>query len=133
MIARLAVLVALGGVAVGLEQSYPVELQVWLADIRWPVLHGAWMSLIQLSYAMFLVSFGVLIWQYTEKPRPLHAAQIVGLLGLLWALPKTFILPFTLNILCSRDADDCRCRRSRGLSDGLPRRAYRAARASGAQ
>ncbi|KPW40639.1 GGDEF domain-containing protein [Pseudomonas coronafaciens pv. atropurpurea] len=102
MVARLAVMVALGGVAVGLEQSYPVELQAWLADIRWPALHGSWMSLIQLSYAMFLMSFAVLIWQYLEKPRPLHAAQIVGLLGLFWALPKTFILPFTLNILCSQ-------------------------------
>ncbi|AHF69888.1 GGDEF domain-containing protein [Pseudomonas cichorii] len=102
LVARIAVLVAVGGVAFGLEQSYPVAVQTWLADIRWPALHGSWMSLIQLSYAMFLGSFGLLIWQYLEKPRPLHAAQIVGLLGLFWALPKTFILPFTLNILCSQ-------------------------------
>lgn len=102
LVARLAVLAAVAGVALGLEQSYPVELQAWLADIRWPALHGAWMTLVQLSYAMFFVSFVVLIWQYLEKPRPLHAAQLVGLIGLFWALPKTFILPFTLNIMCSQ-------------------------------
>ena len=28
----------------------------WLAEIRWPVLHGSWMSLIQLSYPMFSVN-----------------------------------------------------------------------------
>ncbi|MBX8485989.1 diguanylate cyclase [Pseudomonas cichorii] len=102
LVARIAVLLAVCSVAFGLEQSYPVAVQTWLADIRWPALHGSWMSLIQLSYAMFLGSFGLLIWQYLEKPRPLHAAQIVGLLGLFWALPKTFILPFTLNIMCSQ-------------------------------
>lgn len=102
MIARAAVLLAVGCVALGLEQSYPEAVRVWLADIRWPALHGSWMSLIQLSYAMFLVAFGLLIAQYVRKPRPLHAAQLVGLLGLFWALPKTFILPFTLNILCSQ-------------------------------
>jgi diguanylate cyclase (GGDEF)-like protein len=102
MVARAAVLLAVGGVALGLEQSYPDALLAWLADIRWPALHGSWMSLIQLSYAMFLLAFGLLIAQYVQKPRPLHAAQLVGLLGLFWALPKTFILPFTLNILCSQ-------------------------------
>lgn len=102
LIARLAVLAAVGGVALGLEQSYPVQVQGWLADIRWPALHGSWMTLVQLSYAMFFLSFVVLVWQYLEKPRPLHAAQLVGLIGLFWALPKTFILPFTLNIICSQ-------------------------------
>lgn len=102
MVARAAVLLAVGGVALGLEQSYPQAVLAWLADIRWPALHGSWMSLIQLSYAMFLLAFGLLITQYVQKPRPLHAAQLVGLLGLFWALPKTFILPFTLNILCSQ-------------------------------
>jgi diguanylate cyclase (GGDEF)-like protein len=102
MIARLAVLIAVGAVALGLEQSYPVAVQSWLAEIRWPALHGAWMSLIQLSYVTFLIAFGLLIMQYLNKPRPLHAAQLVGLLGLFWALPKTFILPFTLNIMCSQ-------------------------------
>ncbi|WP_341961504.1 GGDEF domain-containing protein [Pseudomonas sp. RC10] len=102
LVARLAVLVAVGSVALGLEQSFPESLLAWLADIRWPALHGEWMSLIQLSYVTFLIAFGVLITQYIRKPRPLHAAQLVGLLGLFWALPKTFILPFTLNIMCSQ-------------------------------
>jgi diguanylate cyclase (GGDEF)-like protein len=102
MIARLAVLVAVGAIALGLEQSYPDTVLRWLAEIRWPALHGAWMSLIQLSYLMFLITFSLLIVQYVRKPRPLHAAQLVGLIGLFWALPKTFILPFTLNILCSQ-------------------------------
>ena len=102
MIARLAVLVAVGAVALGLEQSYPDTVLRWLAEIRWPALHGAWMSLIQLSYLMFLITFSLLVVQYVRKPRPLHAAQLVGLIGLFWALPKTFILPFTLNILCSQ-------------------------------
>ena len=102
LIARLAVLLAVGGVALGLEQSYPQALQASLAEIRWPVLHGAWMSLIQLSYVAFILAFGLLVAQYVRKPRPLHAAQLVGLIGLFWALPKTFILPFTLNILCSQ-------------------------------
>jgi GGDEF domain-containing protein len=102
LIARLAVLLAVGSVALGLEQSYPQALQASLAEIRWPALHGAWMSLIQLSYVAFLLAFGLLVAQYVRKPRPLHAAQLVGLIGLFWALPKTFILPFTLNILCSQ-------------------------------
>jgi diguanylate cyclase (GGDEF)-like protein len=102
LVARLAVLLAVGSVALGLEQSYPQALQAFLAEIRWPALHGAWMSLIQLSYVAFLLAFGLLVAQYVRKPRPLHAAQLVGLIGLFWALPKTFILPFTLNILCSQ-------------------------------
>ncbi|HEY0287256.1 MAG TPA: GGDEF domain-containing protein [Pseudomonas sp.] len=102
LVARLAVLVAVGSVALGLEQSFPQEVLAWLADIRWPALHGEWMSLIQLSYVAFIISFVLLIIQYLRKPRPLHAAQLVGLLGLFWALPKTFILPFTLNIMCSQ-------------------------------
>ncbi|MCD5974585.1 MULTISPECIES: sensor domain-containing diguanylate cyclase [Pseudomonas] len=102
LIARLAVLVAVGAVALGLEQSYPAALLASLAEIRWPALHGSWMSLIQLSYLSFLIAFGLLIAQYVRKPRPLHAAQLIGLVGLFWALPKTFILPFTLNIMCSQ-------------------------------
>ena len=102
MVARFAVLQAVGSVALGLEQSYPQALLMWLAEIRWPALHGAWMSLIQLSYPVFIAMFVLLSWQYWRKPRPLHAAQLVGLLGLFWMLPKTFILPFTLNIMCSQ-------------------------------
>lgn len=102
MVARFAVLLAFGSVALGLEQSYPQALLMWLSEIRWPALHGAWMSLIQLSYPVFIASFLLLAWQYWRNPRPLHAAQLVGLLGLFWMLPKTFILPFTLNIMCSQ-------------------------------
>ncbi|CAI8731058.1 GGDEF domain-containing protein [Pseudomonas sp. MG-9] len=102
MVARFAVLLAFGSVALGLEQSYPQALLMWLSEIRWPALHGAWMSLIQMSYPVFLSAFLLLAWQYWRSPRPLHAAQLVGLLGLFWMLPKTFILPFTLNIMCSQ-------------------------------
>lgn len=102
MVARFAVLLAFGSVALGLEQSYPQALLNWLAEIRWPALHGSWMSLIQLSYPVFLAAFMLLAIQYWRSPRPLHAAQLVGLLGLFWMLPKTFILPFTLNIMCSQ-------------------------------
>jgi GGDEF domain-containing protein len=102
MVARFAVLLAFGSVALGLEQSYPHALLIWLSEIRWPALHGAWMSLIQLSYPVFISAFLLLAWQYWRNPRPLHAAQLVGLLGVFWMLPKTFILPFTLNIMCSQ-------------------------------
>lgn len=102
MVARFAVLLAVGSVALGLEQSYPEALLDWLAEIRWPALHGAWMSLIQLSYPVFLAAFMLLTVQYWRNPRPLHAAQLIGLLGLFWMLPMTFILPFTLNIMCSQ-------------------------------
>lgn len=102
LLARLAVMLALGSVALGFEQSFPQGLLAWLADIRWPSLHWPWMNLIQMSYPMFFIGLGVLIALYLRKPRPLHAALIVGLLGLFWMLPKTFILPFTLNIMCSQ-------------------------------
>ncbi|WP_407314584.1 GGDEF domain-containing protein [Pseudomonas sp. nanlin1] len=102
LVARFAVLLAVGSVALGLEQSFPQALLEWLAEIRWPALHGRWMSLIQLAYPVFAGAFGLLIWQYVRQPRPLHAAQVVGALGLFWMLPQTFILPFTLNIMCSQ-------------------------------
>ena len=102
LVARFAVLLAVGSVALGLEQSYPQVLLNWLAEIRWPALHGSWMSLIQLSYPVFFIGFVLLGGQYWRNPRPLHAAQLVGLLGLFWMLPQTFILPFTLNIMCSQ-------------------------------
>ncbi|MBT2297086.1 GGDEF domain-containing protein [Pseudomonas fluorescens] len=102
MVARFAVLLIFGSVALALEQSFPQALLLWLSEIRWPALHGAWMSLIQLSYPVFIAAFLLLAWQYWRHPRPLHAAQLVGLLGVFWMLPKTFILPFTLNIMCSQ-------------------------------
>jgi GGDEF domain-containing protein len=102
MVARFAVLLVFGSVALSLEQSYPQVLLAWLAEIRWPVWHGSWLSLIQLSYPVFFAAFVLLGVQYWRNPRPLHAAQLVGLLGLFWMLPKTFILPFTLNVMCSQ-------------------------------
>jgi hypothetical protein len=38
MVARFAVLLAVGSVALGLEQSYPQALLIWLSEIRWPAL-----------------------------------------------------------------------------------------------
>ena len=102
LVARGAVLFAIGSVAVALEQSYPEALLTWLAEIRWPTLHGQWMSLIQMVYPLFLGVFILLVVQYLRAPRPLHAAQVMGLLGIFWMLPQTFILPFTLNIMCSQ-------------------------------
>ncbi|WP_085676260.1 MULTISPECIES: diguanylate cyclase [unclassified Pseudomonas] len=102
LLARFAVLFAVGSVAVALEQSFPEALLSWLAEIRWPSLHGQWMSLIQMVYPVFLVVFALLVVQYLREPRPLHAAQLIGLVGIFWMLPKTFILPFTLNIMCSQ-------------------------------
>ncbi|WEK30677.1 MAG: GGDEF domain-containing protein [Candidatus Pseudomonas phytovorans] len=102
MVARGAVLFAVGSVAVALEQSYPEALLSWLAEIRWPALHGQWMSLIQMVYPLFMGVFILLVVQYLRAPRPLHAALITGLLGIFWMLPQTFILPFTLNIMCSQ-------------------------------
>lgn len=102
LVARGAVLFAVGSVAVALEQSYPEALLTWLAEIRWPTLHGQWMSLIQMAYPLFLAVFMLLVVQYLHAPRPLHAALITGLLGIFWMLPQTFILPFTLNIMCSQ-------------------------------
>ena len=101
-VARCAVLLAVGSVALALEQSFPQALLGWLAEIRWPMLHGAWMSLIQLAYPVFLLAFILLVVQYLREPRPLHAAQVIGLMGIFWMLPQTFILPFTLNIMCSQ-------------------------------
>ncbi len=102
LVARGAVLFAVASVAVALEQSYPEALLTWLAEIRWPALHGQWMSLIQMVYPLFLGVFILLVVQYLRAPRPLHAAQLMGLLGIFWMLPQTFILPFTLNIMCSQ-------------------------------
>ncbi|EPJ8758795.1 diguanylate cyclase [Pseudomonas putida] len=102
MVAPGAVLFAVGSVAVALEKSYPEALLTWLAEIRWPTLHGQWMSLIQMVYPLFLGVFILLVVQYLRAPRPLHAALITGLLGIFWMLPQTFILPFTLNIMCSQ-------------------------------
>lgn len=101
MLARGLVLLAVSAVAFGLARRYPQGIAEWLAQIHWPALHGAWMNLAQLVYLAFLLAFITLSMQYLRKPRPLHAAQLVGLCGLLWMLPQVFILTNALQVMIS--------------------------------
>lgn len=101
MLARALVLLAVSAVAFGLARRYPQGIADWLAQIHWPSLHGAWMNLAQLVYLAFLLAFIALSVQYLRKPRPLHAAQWVGLCGLLWMLPQVFILANALQVMIS--------------------------------
>lgn len=101
MFARALILLAVSAVAFGLARRYPQGIADWLAKIHWPSLHGAWMSLAQLVYVAFLVAFIVLLVQYLRRPRPLHAAQLMGLCGLLWMLPQVFILANALQVMIS--------------------------------
>ncbi|MCY1284159.1 diguanylate cyclase (GGDEF) domain protein [compost metagenome] len=102
LVARSAVLLAAGGVGLGLVQRFPQALLDGLTGIRWEALQAGWMSLTQLSYGLFLLAGALFVWQYLRQPRPLHAALLVGLGGLLWVLPKTFHLPMALNIVSSQ-------------------------------
>ena len=101
LLARGAVLLAVGAVATALAQRYPEALAQWLAQVHWPALHGEWMSLMQLAYPVFFIGEALLLLQYLRVPRPLHAAQLVGLLGVFWMLPNTFILPHALQVMSS--------------------------------
>lgn len=101
MLARALVLLAVSTVAFALGRRYPQGIADWLAQIHWPALHGAWMSLAQLTYLVFLVAFVALLVQYLRRPRPLHAAQLVGLVGLLWMLPQVFIMAHALQVMSS--------------------------------
>lgn len=101
MLARALVLLAVSAVAFALGRRYPQGIADWLAQIHWPTLHAAWMSLAQLSYLVFLVAFVALLVQYLRRPRPLHAAQLVGLVGLLWMLPQVFIMAHALQVMSS--------------------------------
>ncbi|WP_417312182.1 GGDEF domain-containing protein [Ectopseudomonas khazarica] len=101
MLARALVLLAVSAVAFALGRRYPQGIAGWLAQIHWPALHGAWMSLAQLTYLVFLVAFVALLVQYLRRPRPLHAAQLVGLVGLLWMLPQVFIMAHALQVISS--------------------------------
>ncbi|MFI8981965.1 GGDEF domain-containing protein [Ectopseudomonas khazarica] len=101
MLARALVLLAVSAVAFALGRRYPQGIADWLAQIHWPALHGAWMSLAQLTYLVFLVAFVALLVQYLRRPRPLHAAQLVGLVGLLWMLPQVFIMVHALQVMSS--------------------------------
>ena len=96
LVARAAVLLAVGGVAAALARRYPHGLEQWVSGIRWPSLHAEWMSLVQLAYPVFLVVIIALLIQYLRTPRPVHAVQLVGALALLWMLPNTFIQPLSL-------------------------------------
>lgn len=101
MLARALVLLAVSAVVFALGRRYPQGIADWLAQIHWPALHGAWMSLAQLTYLVFLVAFVALLVQYLRRPRPLHAAQLVGLAGLLWMLPQVFIMAHALQVMSS--------------------------------
>lgn len=101
LLARSVVLLIVAAVATALAQRFPQGLAELLSDVYWPSLHGRWMSLAQLSYFGFVLAFIALVAAYVRQPRPLHAAQLVGLLGLLWMLPKVFILPHALTVMTS--------------------------------
>lgn len=101
MLARGLVLLAVSAVAFGLARRYPQGIAEWLAQIHWPALHGAWMSLAQLGYLLFALACIAMSVQYLRRPRPLHAAQVVGLFGLLWMLPQVFILANALQVMIS--------------------------------
>ena len=99
--ARALVLLAVCAVALGLARRYPQGIADWLTQVHWPGLYGAWMSLAQLTYLVFLIAFIALLVQYLRRPRPLHAAQLGGLVGLLWMLPQVFILAHALQVMSS--------------------------------
>lgn len=100
--ARLAVLFVVCVVAVALARRYPEALLDWLTEVRWPSLHVEWLSLVQLVYPLFLLAFVVLVIQYVRRPRPIHAAQFIALVGLLLMLPQVFSRPGALNVLSSQ-------------------------------
>jgi diguanylate cyclase (GGDEF)-like protein len=102
LIARAAVMLAIGAVAAGLMQRFPDALLQWLSQVRWPALQFEWMVLVQLAYPVLLIGLILLVVQYLRMPRPLHAAQLVGLCGVCWMLPNTFILPHVLNVMSSQ-------------------------------
>lgn len=102
LVARAAVMLAIGAVAAGLMQRFPGALLQWLSQVRWPALQVEWMVLVQVAYPVLLIGLILLVVQYLRTPRPLHAAQLVGLCGVCWMLPNTFILPHALNVMSSQ-------------------------------
>ncbi|MBF7728509.1 GGDEF domain-containing protein [Pseudomonas sp. N040] len=101
LLARAAVLLLVIGVAVALANRFPQGVQAWLTEIRWPALHASWMRLIQLAYPLFLAVLLLLAIQYVHRPRPLHAALLLGLAGLFWMLPEVFIRAHALHVMSS--------------------------------
>lgn len=101
LVARAAVLLALGSTVLAVARRYPQGLQEWLAGLQWPLWHASWMSLIQPAYPLFLLAAVLLLVQYLRQPRPVHAALLLGLGGMLWMLPNTFLLPHALQVMSS--------------------------------
>ncbi|MDH4582746.1 GGDEF domain-containing protein [Pseudomonas sp. BN415] len=100
-VARGAVLIAVLGVVVAFGTSYPDIVLGFIGKVHWPLLHGSWMTLVQLAYLAFVVALVSLLVTYLRQPRPQHAAQLLGLAGLLWMLPKAFLLPHALHVMSS--------------------------------
>jgi len=100
--ARLVVLLVVLTVVIILVRQFPEALEEWLTFVRWPLLHVSWLSLAQLTYPMFLLAFVVLAVQYLREPRPVHAAHLLALVGLLLMLPQVFNQPGALNVLSSQ-------------------------------
>ena len=61
-------ILAVVGVAVALGRSYPESLLPVLTAVHWPLLHGSWMSLIQLSYFAFVGALIALAVTYARQP-----------------------------------------------------------------
>lgn len=100
-LARVAVLFIVIAVALALARRFPNEVLAWLVEIRWPSMQANWLQLLQLAYPVFLMAFAGLLVQYLRRPRPAHAALLVGLVGLLLMLPQVFRQPGALNVLSS--------------------------------
>lgn len=100
-LARLAVLFAVCVLAFALARRFPDAILAWLARTRWPSLQADWLQLIQLAYPVFLLVFVGLLVQYLRRPRPVHAAQLVVLAGLLLMLPQVFARHGALTVMVS--------------------------------
>lgn len=101
LLARAIVLLTVAGMAALLAWAWPEALVNALTEVYWPLLHGAWMNLAQVSYPLFCLAAATLLGVYLRQPRPQHAAQALGLLALWWMLPKVFLLPHVLNVMSS--------------------------------
>lgn len=101
LVARCAVLVAVLGVVLALGSRFPDGMLSAVGSVYWPLLHGDWMNLVQLAYLAFLLALVALLVTYLRHPRPQHGAQLLGLCGLAWMLPKVFILPHALHVMSS--------------------------------
>ncbi|MGE6993435.1 GGDEF domain-containing protein [Pseudomonas sp. NPDC047961] len=100
-LARLAVVFVVSVLALALARRFPVDVLEWLTEIRWPSLQADWLQLIQLAYPVFLIAILGVLAQYLRRPRPVHAAQLVALVGLFLMLPQVFSRPGALNVLSS--------------------------------